>query len=140
MKTLLALGTAALVLSSAAASAKTYSISLNGHCDVITLDVKKTLVAGSDDADCEAGFGGGLIGKVKNFGDAIVAGVQFSAKAGDQFVFEISWPLATGGSWNLYETSDGVTLTEVETGTYTVDSGGAYVAHGTTPVTAALHR
>lgn len=96
MKMLLAVGATALVLSSAAASAKTYTISLDGHCDVITLTVNKTLVAGTD--SCGGLFGGGLIAKVKNFGGAIVAGVQTSEMAGTQYVFEIAWPLKTGGT------------------------------------------
>jgi len=138
MKALLALGAVALVLSGvpAAAKTKTYMISLDGHCDVITLTVNGTLVAGTDASSCEAGIGGGLIGTVKKFGEAIVAGVQFSAKPGTQFVFEIAYPLATGGAWDLYDTTDGVTLTKAESGTYTVEKDAAHMQHGGDPVAA----
>jgi hypothetical protein len=129
MKSLFAFAAAVLVASASSALAKTQThiITLDGHCDEITLKVNKTLVAGTDDANCEAGIGGGLIGNVKGFGQAIVAGVQFTSMAGTQFVFQISYPLATGGTWNLYETTDGVTLTELESGTYTVVQGA--IAH-----------
>ncbi|HEY5047505.1 MAG TPA: hypothetical protein VII49_05750 [Rhizomicrobium sp.] len=140
MKTLLALAAAAFIASSAGASARTHThvITLDGHCDQLTMTITGTLVAGTDDASCEAGIGGGEIGKVKNVGDAIVAGVQFTAKPGIQFVIQLSYPLATGGSWVLFETTDGVTLTELESGTYTLVSDGAEAPRGAPPVTAAL--
>ncbi|HEY1614349.1 MAG TPA: hypothetical protein VGF97_11715 [Rhizomicrobium sp.] len=142
MKTLLAWGAAALIASGTGAWAKgqTHIITLNGHCDEITLIVNKTLVAGSDDASCEAGFGGGLIGNVKKFGNAIVAGVQFTSEPGNQLVFQISYPLATGGNWILYDTTDGVTLNQLESGTYTVQKEAGHAAHGAAPITAGLHR
>ena len=126
MKAMMVLAVSALALTAGIvpAASKTYAISLDGHCDVITLTVKGTLVAGTDASSCAAGFGGGLIGKVKGFGDAIVAGVQFTAKSGNQFVFQVQWPLVTGGSWILYDTTDGVHLTQLESGTYTVQSDG----------------
>jgi hypothetical protein len=108
---------------------------------VITLNVDKTLVAGTDSANCEAGFGGGLIGNMKSFGDAIVAGVQFTSKPGIQFVFEAARPLKTGKSWILYDTTNGTTLTELESGTYTLQKGAGFAPPtGAPPVTSSLHR
>ena len=64
---LLALGGAA------EAHPKTAVVSLDGHCDVVTLQIDKGAVAGTDAASCAAGFGAGYVGKVKKFGNAIVA-------------------------------------------------------------------
>lgn len=142
MKTFLAFATAAFITSSvgALANTQTHIITLDGHCDQITLSVKKNLVAGTDDPGCEQGFGGGVIGNVKKFGQAIVAGVQFTAEPGVQFVFQISYPLETGGTWVLYDTTDGVTLSEVESGSYTLVSGADARPRGAEPVTSSLHR
>ncbi len=122
MKATLALAAGLLVALTVAAPAKpkTEVISFDGHCDVITLHIGKGLVAGADDPDCSAQFGGGLIGKVRGFGNAIVAGVQSPSVPGVQFVLQIAYPLVTGGTWNLYTTADGVTINKVESGTYSV--------------------
>ena len=66
MKSSLALAAAVLVALSGTASAKTKTqvISLNGHCDVLTLKINKQAVVGIDDPDCAQGFGAGFIGKV----------------------------------------------------------------------------
>ncbi len=122
MKTSLALAAAALIATSGAVGAKTRTsvISLNGHCDVITLQIGKPLVAGADNPDCSPQFGGGLVGNVKGFGGAIVAGVQSPDVPGTQYVLQIAYPLLTGGAWLLYTTTDGISLKKVESGTYTV--------------------
>src|SRR5438045_270420 len=98
MKTYLALAAAALLATSGGALAKstTAVISLDGHCDVITLQIDKPLVAGAGDPDCAVEYGGGMIGKVKGFGNSIVAGVQTPNAPGAQFVLQLSYPLVTG--------------------------------------------
>ncbi len=123
MKAYLALAAAAFLAMGGTASAKsnTYVISLDGHCDVITLQIDKTLVAGADDPNCATEYGGGMIGKVKGIGKTIVAGVQSPSAPGFQFVIQISYPLVSGGAWNLYATTDGATITQIESGTYTVE-------------------
>jgi hypothetical protein len=136
MKTSLALAAGVLLAFTSVAYAKTKTeiISLDGHCDVITIHISKSLIAGADDPACSAQFGGGLIGKVKGFGNAIVAGVQSPAAPGVQFVLQISYPLITGGTWNLYDTTDGVTLSQIETGTYSVSGAAAHGAKGAAPL------
>ncbi|HWA90467.1 MAG TPA: hypothetical protein VG889_10555 [Rhizomicrobium sp.] len=113
---------ALLALSGAAeAGTKTEIISLDGRCDVLTLKIGKAAVTGFDDPGCEAGFGAGYIGKVKGFGNAVVAGVQFAAQPGKQFVLRIAYPLVTGGAWDLAVTADGRKLTPFSAGTYTLE-------------------
>ena len=134
MKSSLALAAAMLVALGGAASAKskTETISLDGHCDVLTLRIDKAAVAGTD--ACAQGFGAGFIGKVKGFGNAIVAGVQFPGEPGTQLVMRIQYPLVTGGAWDLSATTDGVTFSEVESGTYTVEGTAAKGARGTASI------
>jgi hypothetical protein len=134
MKTLLALAALLALGSGVPAEAKTQVISLNGHCDVLTLKIVKTQVAGADDPNCDTGIGVGYVGKVKGFGNGIIAGAQFSAAPGAQFVIRIAYPLVTGGTWDLAITTDGATFTPYESGTYTVggtaDRGAPAVASG----------
>jgi hypothetical protein len=142
MKSSFALAAALFLATSGAALAKskTETISLNGHCDVLTLHIDKNAVAGTDDPDCAEGFGAGFIGKIKGFGNAIVAGVQFSEEPGTQLVFRVQYPLVTGGAWDLSATSDGVSFSEIESGTYTVEGTAAKGEKGSTPVIGAMRK
>jgi len=142
MKASLALAAAVLVATAGPvlAKSKTETISLNGHCDVLTLHINKQQVAGTDDPDCAQGFGGGWIGKVKGFGNAIVAGVQFSEFPGEQLVFRVQYPLMTGGAWDLYATSDGSSMTKLESGTYTVEGTAERGPRGSTSVVRTLRK
>jgi hypothetical protein len=136
MKSSFALAAAVLLALSGGASAKskTEIISLDGHCDVLTLQVDKQAVAGFDIPTCASGFGAGFIGKIKGFGNAIVAGVQFAQEPGVQLVFRVQYPLVTGGAWDLSETSDGVSFSQIESGTYTVEGTAAKGPRGATSV------
>ena len=134
MKAYVALTAAALIAMGGTASAKssTAVISLDGYCDVITLQINKPLIAGADDPNCAVQYGGGMIGKVKGLGGSIVAGTQSPNAPGYQFVIQIQYPLVTGGSWSLYATADGVTISPFESGTYTVEGSAARGVKGTT--------
>jgi len=136
MKSSFALAAAVLVALGGGASAKskTQTISLDGHCDVLTLQIDKNAVAGVDIPTCANGFGAGFIGKIKGFGNAIVAGVQFSEEPGVQLVFRVQYPLVTGGAWDLSETSDGVSFSQIESGTYTVEGTAAKGPRGAASV------
>jgi hypothetical protein len=138
MRTVLILAALVALGGTAEARTKTEVVSLDGHCDVITLKIDKTAVAGADDPGCEAGFGAGYVGKVKGFGNAIVAGVQYGQFAGEQFVIRFDYPLVTGGHWDLAVTSDGVTFSPFESGTYTVEGTPARGARGLTSAASAL--
>jgi hypothetical protein len=136
MKSSFALAAAVLVALGGGASAKTKTetVSLDGHCDVLTLQIDKNAVAGVDVPTCAHGFGAGFIGKIKGFGNAIVAGVQFSEEPGVQLVFRVQYPLVTGGAWDLSETNDGVSFSQIESGTYTVEGTAAKGPRGATSV------
>jgi len=125
MRILSVLALAALVATTGAASAKTKTttISLDGECDVLTASVSKQLIYGTDLAQCGGAYGAGLVGTVKGSGGAAVIGVQSSAEPGVQLVFQLQYPFKTGGAWELYETTDGTSMTELEHGTYTVENG-----------------
>lgn len=134
MKTSWALAALLLLGAAGEAGAKTQVISLDGHCDVLTLRISKSAVAGTDDPNCSTGFGGGFIGKVKGFGNAVVAGVQYTSQPGKQFVIRVAYPLVTGGAWDMYVTNDGVTLHPFSGGTYTLQGTAAKGPRGTAPV------
>jgi hypothetical protein len=142
MKRVLTLAAAAVFAfaGQALAKSKTATISLNGHCDVLTLKIDKGAVAGTDDPKCAQGFGAGFIGNVKGFGNAIVAGVQFASQPGVQLVFRVQYPLVTGGSWDLSATSDGVSFSEIESGTYTVSGTADRDVPGTTSIAQDVQR
>src|SRR5665213_3088667 len=131
---------AAVVALSGAADAKTKTqvISLDGRCDVLTLKIDKTEVVGVDDPSGATGIGVGYVGKVKDFGNGIVAGVHFVAAPGAQFVIRIAYPLVTGGSWDLAITSDGTTFSPYESGTYTVEGTADKGTKGSSSVIAAF--
>jgi hypothetical protein len=136
MKTLWVLAAILALGGAADAKPKTRIISLDGHCDVLTLKISKTEVVGADDPNCATGFGIGYVGKVKGFGNGIVAGVQFDAVPGAQFVIRISYPLVTGGNWDLAVTTDGTTFTPYNSGTYTVEGTARQGLRGTMPAAA----
>ncbi|HEY4115862.1 MAG TPA: hypothetical protein VGM17_17535 [Rhizomicrobium sp.] len=141
MKTLVILGAAALLALPSVASARTKTtvVSFDGYCDVVTIKVTGSLVAGQD--SCAGGFGGGMVVKqLGGQGKSIVAGVQFPVYAGYQFVLQLSYPLVTGGTWTMYATTDGTELDPFEAGTYTVQNGPSSAPRGALPAVAALHR
>jgi hypothetical protein len=139
MKQILGFTLAALVVTTGGAFAKNNAttISLNDFCDVLTIQhnaVLKTALTVTDDPNCEPFFGAGFVGKVKKIGNSAVIGVHV-AGATEEFVFRIDYPFVTGGSWVLYGTQDGVTLTAFAGDTYTVDG---IAARGSKPLLATV--
>ena len=128
MKTLFLDAVAALVLSSNAALATTHTISLDGYCDVFTLTTqdrgqKLWSFESIDTGGCEKGFGFGGVSKAKSLGNGAFAnmgGVLFHY--GDKLLWalQIQVPVQTGGKWYVFNSTDGVRFTEINTGTYTV--------------------
>ena len=106
----------------AMAKTKTTQIQLDGECDQITVNVTdKVSVTGNEGGTCSKLFGAGFVAKVKNADTMqIVAGAQSPMAPGAQFVFVAQYPLVTGGTWALYVTSDGQTMSLNNSGTYTV--------------------
>jgi hypothetical protein len=124
----------AMLCAGNAAMAKTVSISFDKLCDGMDIIVDKTgrtALETGNGCDEGAHFGAGTIGKIKNRGNAITFGVNLYGKGGGayQYIYVISYPFVTGGSWSNFYTTDGKTLSKDFTGTYTVNGG---ARHGTT--------
>jgi hypothetical protein len=131
MKSVLLPAAAALAIcaSGPAAAQKAVSISFDGGCDGMDITViSDAHVALETGNGCDEGahFGAGTIGKVKGVGKAITFGINLYGKGGGayQYIFVISYPLVTGGTWSNFYTQDGKTFAHQYSGTYTV-SGAA---------------
>jgi hypothetical protein len=125
MKSLAIVAAAAIVIGmsgTAMARTKTTQIQLDGECDAITINVTdKVSVTGNEGDACSKLFGAGFVAKVRGADTMqIVAGAQTPMAPGAQFVFVAQYPLVTGGSWALYVTTDGQTMSLNNSGTYTV--------------------
>jgi hypothetical protein len=130
MKKLFLMAAAALAMTSTgnAAMAEAVSISFDGGCDGMDIIVNKAAhVALETGNGCDEGahYGAGTIGKVKGAGKAITFGINLYGKGGGayQYIFVISYPLVTGGTWSNFYTQDGKTFTRQFSGTYTVTGG-----------------
>lgn len=136
MKIAFLMGAAALAMcAGSAATAKTVSISFDNLCDGMNIIVNKTdrtALETGNGCDKGAHFGAGTIGKIKRRGNAVTFGVNLSAKGGDayQYIYVISYPLVTGATWSNFYTTDGKTLSQEFTGTYTVNDGASHETRG----------
>ena len=134
MKIALLISAAALAMcAGSAAVAKTVSISFDGLCDgmdIIVNTTDRSALETGNGCDEGAHVGDGTIGKIKRRGNAITFGVNLTAKGGGayQYIYVVSYPLVTGATWSNFYTTDGKTLSQRFTGTYTV-TGAA--RHGT---------
>jgi hypothetical protein len=137
MKRLLLPAAAALAMLCAggAAIAQTVSISFDGLCDGMDITVNKanrTALETGNGCDEGANFGAGTIGKIKDRGRAITFGVNLSGKGGSayQYIYVIDYPFTTGGNWSNFYTTDGLTMSRISTGTYTVGDGTEHKTNG----------
>ncbi|HWA03103.1 MAG TPA: hypothetical protein VG819_06180 [Rhizomicrobium sp.] len=124
-KLLLPAAAAAAVVLSTAAYAKTASISFDGLCDGMDISVDKTNQTALETGNgCDEGahFGAATVGKIKDRGKVLTFGVNLSGKGGGayQYIYVIDYPFVTGGSWSNFYTTDGKTLSRINSGTYTV--------------------
>jgi len=136
MKKVLLIGVGALMMgASQAASAKTVSISFDKLCDgmdiIVNTDTRAALETGNG-CDTGAHFGAGTIGRIRRRGNAITFGVNLYGKGGGayQYIYVISYPLVTGGTWSNFYTQDGKTLSRDFTGTYTVTGAPRHKSEG----------
>lgn len=125
----------AMLCASGAASAKSVSISFDGLCDGMDIAVNKTnqtALSLGNGCDLGANFGIGTIGKIKDRGHTITLAVNLSGKGGSayQYVYVVDYPFVTGGSWSNFYTTDGITMSRISTGTYTVSDGAAHKSDG----------
>jgi hypothetical protein len=122
MKTLPALGALALLASTCAADArggKVYEISLDGYCNIYHTQINGAVVAAQDTPSCSGNYGAGLLATVKGAKSAVIA-LYNSADPGAQLMLELSYPFTDGGTFRLYQTTNGVTVTDALDGTYSL--------------------
>jgi hypothetical protein len=118
----LLIGTLTLLASGGAAQAATH-IALDGYCNNYAIRNAQGTMAVKD-TGCSAGFGGGFLTTIRNQGKTAVIGLTDPSTAGVQFVFRFSYPFVTGGTWTLFDTSDGVHFNLLAGGTYTIPAPG----------------
>ncbi len=128
MRTPLALAAAAVfALSAASASArgKATDIQLDGYCSIYHVIVGAGAAGAQDTPSCSGNFGGGLLTTVKGFGKAAVIALQDpNGNPGVQLVLQISYPFTDGGTFKLYQATDGTNFHLALDGTYSVIEGG----------------
>jgi len=123
MKTMLAMMAAVLLATTdvAASKTKSYTIALGGKfCVVATVKVKGVAVTANENDSCQTYIGEGFVGTVKGPGKVAIIGGQSNKYPGDEITIILQYPFVTGGAYTVYETSDGVTMNELGSGTYTV--------------------
>jgi hypothetical protein len=106
--------------------ARAKHVALDGYChvfDVTTavndLTGTKINVTAHEDDVCDTFIGQGFIGKVGTTKGAAISGV-FGGSAATVWTLVFQYPLATGGLWAGYTTTDGVHMTLTAQGTYTL--------------------
>lgn len=124
MNRIFALAGLTLALSATAAMARptTTTVALDSSCDKFDVTVTKNTAVARDAPSCAGTYGGGVIGAVKPMGKAVLLALQDPSQPGVQFMLELSYPFVSGGTFKLYETTDGVRLDDAQDGTYTVEA------------------
>jgi hypothetical protein len=105
--------------------AATHTISLDSYCDQLTFTSSGIFVAMNESAStCSADVMNGFTVKLKGYTNKwyYVGGPRFGGGT-ESWGFLVSLPLATGGSWGLYDSTDGVNVSLAASGTYTLVSG-----------------
>jgi hypothetical protein len=145
MRRILALGAAVLFASTglAAAHGRTYEISLDGYCNIYHIQITGVLAAAQDTPTCSGNFGGGLVATVKGFGKSVDLALQSQSNPGVQLMLELSYPFVNGGTFHLYQTTNGITFSDALDGTYSLHAApdeGAKSAMSATATAAATQR
>ncbi len=125
MKRIAALAATAVVVSSAPAMALSAKISIGGHCNVFSVRVQSgSLVAAQEHDACTQIIGDGFVGNIQRQRAATIAYTDPSLP-GDQLTLLLQFPFVSGGTWVLFVTADGKTMSAIDEGTYTVGSPAA---------------
>src|SRR5262249_34963015 len=109
MKSVL-LGTVAALLYAGSAFAGTTVINLSPFCDVLTLvtqDSKKVQSASSFNTGCDDGIFLGATANIKKSLFLELGGFYDDFGTGTGWKIKLSYPLVTGGTWELDDTTDG---------------------------------
>jgi hypothetical protein len=133
------IGTLAALLAStdiAGARGKTYEISLDGYCNIYHIQITGVLAAAQDTPSCSSNFGGGLVATVKGFGKSVDLALQSQSNPGVQLMLELSYPFVNGGTFHLYQTTNGITFSDALDGTYSLHAAPDEGAKSALPATA----
>ena len=124
MKRILALSAVALVALTGLANARTrvFDISLDGYCNDYHIRMTGVLVAAQDTPTCTGNFGGGFSSSIKGFGKTVEIALQDASSPGVQLFLALSYPFVTGGTFHLYQTTDGINFVDELDGTYSLDT------------------
>lgn len=109
-----------------AANASTTKISFDGFCDGMSITVFSWHQAGTKATGCLSNIGAGMEGKVlgaKWKGKTLTIGENPNV-SGEIVLYNIQYPLTSGGGWSSFETTDGVNFTPLQSGTYTINAPG----------------
>jgi hypothetical protein len=122
--------TVAALASAGSAMATQADISFDGFCDGAHLTIRgdniwladKVSVAELPTGCVEGdGVGEGFKTKIKGIaGDTLQIGLNVIGAPGLEFTYLIEYPLVEGGAWSNFFTADGVTVTPLFTGTYSL--------------------
>jgi hypothetical protein len=104
------------------AQAKGASIYVDGQCDIFAVHWSpKNLVSLTQVASgCSQKFGVGVVGKsfAKHIGRAMLFAVQDPDSPAAALFYQFSSPLADGGTWEEYASTDGESYSLIASGTY----------------------
>lgn len=123
---------AVLVLPTTGAFAYTqHVLALDGQCDQLTVTSQmggKIVWSVAENDSCNIAYGVGAVGKVASLGGVkyVTMGTDYTSN----FIHPIwnlqfQYPFATGLSWVLQYSDDGVNFTKYNSGTYTLLTAGA---------------
>lgn len=127
---------AACMVGGGAARAAAFDLHLDGYCNIYHVTLKQGLANAQDTPSCSGTFGGGLLGTVHLAGKTVVLAIQDAASPGVQRMLQLSYPFTGGGTFKLYETTDGTNFHLALDGTYSLVEGAQTGPMGTRSVTA----
>jgi len=134
ISTLAAIGALTLMAGASDASASDLSqtritnISLDGYCDVLTLTVFPWHQAGEYDESCDGinAIGSGMEGKVTGVSPRdLTIGETYFGDLYATYLWNIQFPLASGNTWSIFRSTDGVNFSITNSGTYTIVNAAA---------------
>ncbi len=126
----------ALTTTGAMARGKATDISLDGYCNIYHVIVGAGAAGAQDTPSCSGTFGGGLLATERGFGKSVVLALQDASNPGVQRMLQLSYPFADGGTFDLYEATDGTNFHLALDGTYSVIEGARSGPKGGKSVTA----
>jgi hypothetical protein len=124
-KTALLAAAAVFAFAGQADAAQTANVSLDALCNVFTITTQDAghlaaAIETDPDGRCETFLGEGRVARTKDLGRIADVSGNFNSNASAVFTIDVQFPFVTGGAWQEYETTDGVHMQFVTSGTYTV--------------------